>query len=76
MGVFVRALTELEFGGFGQGLPPPGPLEHTQTHTLVFCFWQASLFPIYLGRVGNNKLFCCPREVMGTTSKKKKKKTK
>lgn len=31
LGGFVGALTELEFGGLGQGLPPPGPLEHTNT---------------------------------------------
>lgn len=35
-GVFVRTLTEVEFGGFGQGLPPPGPLEtHTVRHTFT-----------------------------------------
>lgn len=33
-GIFVAGLTELELGGFGQGLPPPGPLENT--HTLEF----------------------------------------
>lgn len=41
--LLVTALTELEFGGFGQGLPPPGPLEHKHTDFSLFCLWQAFL---------------------------------
>lgn len=67
VGCLWKMLTELEFGGFGQGLPPPGPLERTQTHTQTF--GKRLCFQIIW--VGSDKLSSCLREVMITRSTKK-----
>lgn len=69
-GVPVSALTELEFGGLGQGLPPPGPLKHTNTRTLAACAWQAPACNLF-GQSWQQQALLLPERGDGNNKTKK-----